>query len=294
MLQIYGTNCGRDPYPLLIKRAKIPKSLDDEAAGFYHWSDLDIGTLIDVYGRRIQIVDADEFTREWMENEGIPLTAPLQPPEDEAPKFERILPPYTGYGSEEDSLTSCVGSLVQTAPKKLPGTDRTLRYLGRLKSAQPEDEGREFVLQFFCTDNTLAIREPPQRNSGIVGGNFLKRGTSQVKDDYDNPITPGSLYIGAEVATQGYVFVVTDSDDSTLKYMETEPETFPYSDYNAVISRWGRVIAAIHMAEFEEKAEKIASETGLLSLSALKSLLSDYQVNGGIARGGLEGTGWGR
>ena len=48
VLQIYGTNCGRDPYPLLIKRAKIPKSLDDEAAGFYHWSDLDIGTLIDV------------------------------------------------------------------------------------------------------------------------------------------------------------------------------------------------------------------------------------------------------
>ena len=49
------------------------------------------------YGRRIQIVDADEFTREWMENEGIPLSAPLQPPEDEAPKLERILPPYTGW-----------------------------------------------------------------------------------------------------------------------------------------------------------------------------------------------------
>ena len=99
-----------------------------------------------------------------------------------------------------------------------------------------------------------------------------------MKDDYDNPITPGSLYIGAEVATQGYVFVVTDSDDSTLKYMETEPETFPYSDYNAVISRWGRVIAAIDIAEFEEKAAKMASDAGLLSLGDLKSLLSDYQV----------------
>ena len=65
------------------------------------------------------------------------------------------------------------------------------------------------------------------------------------------------MYIGAEIATQGYVFVVTDSDDSTLKYMETEPETFPYSDYNAVITRWGRVIAAVDLAQFEEMASKV-------------------------------------
>ena len=80
----------------------------------------------------------------------MPLAPGYAPHVDAEPQYERQVPPYTGFGSEEDSLTSCVGSLVQTAPKKIPGQDRTLRYLGRLKSPQPEDQGREFVLQYVC------------------------------------------------------------------------------------------------------------------------------------------------
>lgn len=34
---------------------------------------------------------------------------------------------------------------------------------------------RKFVLSYFCGDDTLAIFEPPQRNSGITGGKFLER-----------------------------------------------------------------------------------------------------------------------
>lgn len=39
----------------------------------------------------------------------------------------------------------------------------------------PEDEGRRFIITYFKADRTVVVREPPKRNSGIIGGNFLSR-----------------------------------------------------------------------------------------------------------------------
>ena len=48
--------------------------------------------------------------------------------------------------------------------------------------------GRLFVLMLFLEDDTITIREPPLRNSGHIGGNFLCR--SRVKKDEKNYYTP--------------------------------------------------------------------------------------------------------
>jgi hypothetical protein len=37
---------------------------------FYHWSDLDVGTELEVYGRVFRVVNADDFTRRFFQNEG--------------------------------------------------------------------------------------------------------------------------------------------------------------------------------------------------------------------------------
>ena len=34
---------------------------------------------------------------------------------------------------------------------------------------------RRFVLSFFMADDSLAIFEPPLKNSGVVGGKYLER-----------------------------------------------------------------------------------------------------------------------
>lgn len=38
-----------------------------------------------------------------------------------------------------------------------------------------EDEGRRFIITYYKSDRTVVVREPPKRNSGILGGNFLSR-----------------------------------------------------------------------------------------------------------------------
>lgn len=43
------------------------------------------------------------------------------------------------------------------------------------RTGLPEDEGRRFIITYFKADRTVVVREPPKRNSGIIGGNFLSR-----------------------------------------------------------------------------------------------------------------------
>jgi hypothetical protein len=52
---------------------------------------------------------------------------------------------------------------------------KILAYLSHIVSQEPFDASRRFVWGFFVQDNTLAIREPPMRNSGFVSGSFLSR-----------------------------------------------------------------------------------------------------------------------
>jgi EF-hand domain-containing protein 1 len=67
------SNSGYDPFPMLLKRMMVPKvplmthyprmSLRSEE--YYVPQDLLIGSTINVYGRDMQIVDCDEYTRQW-------------------------------------------------------------------------------------------------------------------------------------------------------------------------------------------------------------------------------------
>lgn len=51
-----------------------------------------------------------------------------------------------------------------------------LRFVATLKTENPVDAGRRFIVSFFLSDDTISVFEPPQRNSGVVGGKFLERG----------------------------------------------------------------------------------------------------------------------
>mmetsp|Transcript_4152 Transcript_4152/g.13000 ORF Transcript_4152/g.13000 Transcript_4152/m.13000 type:complete len:155 (+) Transcript_4152:1828-2292(+) len=76
------------------------------------------------------------------------------------------------------------------------------------------------------------IREPPQRNSGVVGGNFLAK--MKLKHPDGKLVTAADLVIGATLTLASHSFIILDADEATLKYMEQRPEQFPYSDHSAV------------------------------------------------------------
>ena len=46
---------------------------------YWHWTDLNIGAELDLYGRRITLSNCDHFTRAHLASEGVEL-APVEPP----------------------------------------------------------------------------------------------------------------------------------------------------------------------------------------------------------------------
>ena len=89
----------------------------------------------------------------------------------------RMIPPYNGFGSEEDSLGNCL-SLIPKPPQrdfvKFMAHDRRgldsneVRFTARLVTDVPVDRDRRFIVSYYRTDDTMLIVEPPVRNSGNV------------------------------------------------------------------------------------------------------------------------------
>jgi len=132
-------------------------------------------------------------------------------------------PPYLGYGTEEDSLTS-VSALLPKPPKKdvqkiFKNDLHILRYEAKLVSSNPDDENRKFILSFYCGDDTIQIYEIADRNSGRVGGKFLDR------KKHVNPVS-GKYYgekemlLGQLLLLGGYKFRIMKCDEYTEKYFE--------------------------------------------------------------------------
>eukprot|EP00966_Prymnesium_polylepis_P111832 2587330-Prymnesium_polylepis.1 len=92
---------------------------------------------------------------------------------------QMLIPPHVAPGAEEDSLGSFL-YLIPKVPKKnfrrmMENDRKILRFMARLDTDTPEDQGRIFVIKYYLSDDTVAVFEPPQKNSGIVGGKFLER-----------------------------------------------------------------------------------------------------------------------
>lgn len=58
-----------------------------------------------------------------------------------------------------------------------------LRFMAKMESARPIDENRYFIISYFLCDDTILVYEPPQRNSGIIGGKFLERNRIKLPDE---------------------------------------------------------------------------------------------------------------
>lgn len=93
----------------------------------------------------------------------------------------------------------------------------------------PEDSIREFILLYSLSHGSIQILEPKIRNSGILGGKFLrdmllpKPNTDPQNPDY---YTPADFYIGARIEFLGHRFIITGADLYVYRYMQANPEKF--------------------------------------------------------------------
>ncbi|XP_031554870.1 EF-hand domain-containing family member C2-like [Actinia tenebrosa] len=317
--EVINPNAGRDAAPVFLRRQKLPKepvplhqpgeitgrtvlnvfgpmghggrwildSLKTGAVHIDHYLDQDItlGSVINVWGRKFLVCDCDDFTKEFYRTkygldsfDSIKYKAPphVFPP--------REIPPYNGFGSEEDSLCSCL-SLIPKPPKrdfiKFMEKDRhglesnVLRFMARMNTSRPIDMDRRFIISYFLSDDTILVFEPPQRNSGILGGKFLERGRIK-KPDQDSYYVAQNLYIGANVQFFNHEFILVDADEYAVEYMEKHKYEFSKANMEHILPKL-QSVADEHYEELKSVfSQNDVDNSGQISFPAFWSVLKRF------------------
>lgn len=282
---------GKEMFSRLLKRSKMPKHFGglrdlqaaqpDESA-FYHWTDIFIGLELDVYSRLLRVVDADSSTRKFYELNGCDLGPAEEQPQPKVIVHEREIPPPTAFGSEEDSMRSCVGSLMPGAPPaKKYGENRNLCFIGLLLSGGLDDVDRRFVITYYVSDSTLKVQEPPIRNSGFNGGVFLSR--RAVKRPDGEPMLYSDLFVGCKLQVLKHRFLLLDSNDSTLRWMEDKQ--LPRADVYTVLGKvrpylFDDALSGSLTEMFRSRESGQPEESGRITRDALRDVFSQYGLIG--------------
>eukprot|EP00762_Andalucia_godoyi_P003250 ANDGO_06618.mRNA.1 hypothetical protein GUITHDRAFT_92634 len=231
------THAKREPLATLAKRGRLPKKFAGLSSmarrtenEFITPEDFYPGKSIDVYGRNLVVLDCDAFTRRYMSEKGlwvsysdedsVELVSRFLGASHPAKTFSREVPPHNNFGSEADSL----GNVLRLVPKpprvdigKLLDNDgKILRFELRLVPTYVEDDDEErlFVLHYYLADDSIQVVEQRQRNSGRLGGTFLKRSKVPEIASYRD-IVPGS-----RIVLYSQAFDVLCMDEYSKNYLQ--------------------------------------------------------------------------
>ena len=149
---------------------------------------------------------------------------------------------YDAFGVDGNDAQQNSTSFIPKPPKKdfhklMNNENKVLRFItglveGAGQTLSYADKGRTFILSYFLADDTIAIFEPPARNSGIIGGKFLERCTIK-KPGSKQAYKEGDLHVGAVLAVHNRHFQLKEADEYTLRYMEDNKDNFTFSDASA-------------------------------------------------------------
>ncbi|XP_071340390.1 EF-hand domain-containing family member C2 isoform X3 [Trachinotus anak] len=324
ILEVITPNSGRDNVPKFLRRSKLPKHpeaqmkqpgqitdrtvlnvfaspsqgkcyiLDSLKTGsvheeFYKDCDLTVGGEVNVFGRRVIIANCDDFTKDYYRSKySIEDFTPIQYKAPAAPKPQRLVPPYNGFGSEEDSLSSCLGLLPKPPQKdfrKFIQKDRcgldsnVLNFRAKMVTTDPVDRERVFIISFYLCNDSISVFEHPQKNSGVLGGKFLERGRVKkpcqelFKSELSEYFKAQDLYVGATLCLNNKNFQLLDADEYTFSYMEKHAEEFPKANV-------GNIFSKLHSIPEEKQSEirkfltlSDPSNTGFIPYESFRGLL---------------------
>jgi hypothetical protein len=163
------------------------------------------------------------------------------------------IPPYNGYGSEEDSLKNVKyinfqGKFSENYIERFKRDKHILRFLCKLISPIASDEERQFLISLFLRDNSIQVYEIAKRNSGRISCKFYDR--KRIKNPYTNKYYEEKDFaIGNCIYINKYNFKIIQMDEYTRKYMEDNHEVFRDSSIKNIAQR---IRAANDLNDFNE------------------------------------------
>jgi len=302
-----------------------PRDPQKKRVDYVTWEDLLCGQTLRVYGHLLLLHSCDRSTLEWYKSQGI-YQRPLKLYSEGADNFlesniddplgQRYgapVPPYNGYGSAEDMYAMGLSVEPYVAMEKEDfyrfqhSENKVLRYQAKLATENSFNGTRDFVVNYFLTDDTVSVFEPPIKNSGVVGGLFLARGKYKkfisVHNECgseDNPIgggkggkggsmsrfvRPTDFFPGAvvhfEMPTTGsllFAVRVIDSDDYTRRLLQEDAFLFPWTPVQLSLTNLSERLSIANCAVRARMRAADVTETGLLQADTFRRLVREMEA----------------
>ena len=172
-----------------------------------------------IFGRRFFLFDCDAFTRKYYSG----MLGIVQPPRMDPPvKYQKSPtickpPTHSSAAPKKNAIRQ-----IFNFPKKL-------RYSMKMDAVHPEDQDRDFILEYNLSDGSILISERAKPNSGRRSGTFLSsRPIPKPESDKEDPVyyTPEDFFIGAKINAFNHYFIITGADLFVYRYIEANPEKF--------------------------------------------------------------------
>nr|CAD7456454.1 unnamed protein product [Timema tahoe] len=172
-----------------------------------------------------------------------------------------LLPPYNGFGTYEDSAANC-RNMIPVPPnrdftkfiqKDRQGLDsHILRFRAEMLGGNPADQSRHFIISYYLSDDTIAVFEQPQANTGFHCGPFISRSKifrpnqdlfgSEAPECYNHE----DFYIGNTLELHRFRFRLVDADEYALRYMELNSQEFPKSNIRLILLKLREVLRPMY------------------------------------------------
>jgi len=259
--------------------------VDPETMEAFTEADFSVGKQVSINGCNFLIYGCDEFTRDYYDKvygvqfEDIPVEF-----DETIERPQMVIPPHVAPGSEEDSLGSFL-YLIPKVPKKnfrrmMENDRKILRFLARLDTVSPEDDGRVFVIKYFLADDTVAVFEPPQKNSGVIGGKFLERCRMKKPESHEY-YCQADFYTGAVLKFNKFSFVVYQADEYSLSYMESDPDAHPMSNVGYICDQLAPVLKEKRDVLHAGFSGADAGASGMVSYEVMQDVMvgNDMELN---------------
>ncbi|XP_029641015.1 EF-hand domain-containing protein 1-like [Octopus sinensis] len=208
-----------------LKRQQIPKN---DQKDIWHWTDLNIGIDVTLFGRTFHIYDCDLFTRNFLESEGIEVNESEEVPVD----------PYIDNRRKANLQKTYIAPSEFDKLKQFLEMDRkVLRfYCIWDDSKNMFGEIKEYIVHYYLSDDTLEVREIHHENDGrdpfpvLIKRDKVPKNRCNVPSTYPaismeltnhevrEYLTPPDFIIGKTINIYGRVFLVYDCDNFTKAY----------------------------------------------------------------------------